>query len=160
MRLTLDADVCLSRRLVRDINERGRHLEGILKQYFSFVKPSNENYIHKQAQIADIVIPHGPSNVKAIGKYLPMMLFTLDVVSKHISLNLAEKSAQHMLDLKALAEDCNVEGTLPSSVIVLNQTNQLKAMTTIIRDKHAESEDFIFYLERTSSLVLERYLSL
>ena len=71
MRLTLDADVCLSRRLVRDINERGRHLEGILKQYFSFVKPSNENYIHKQAQIADIVIPHGPSNVKAIGKDLP-----------------------------------------------------------------------------------------
>jgi uridine kinase len=70
MRLTLDADVCLSRRLVRDINERGRHLEGILKQYFSFVKPSNENYIHKQAQIADIVIPHGPSNVKAIGKDL------------------------------------------------------------------------------------------
>jgi uracil phosphoribosyltransferase len=88
------------------------------------------------------------------------MLFTLDVVSKHISLNLAEKSAQHMLDLKALAEDCNVEGTLPSSIIVLNQTNQLKAMTTIIRDKDAESEDFIFYLERTSSLVLERYLSL
>ena len=66
--LTLDADVCLSRRLVRDINERGRHLEGILKQYFSFVKPSNENYVHKQAQIADIVIPHGPSNTKAIGQ--------------------------------------------------------------------------------------------
>jgi uridine kinase len=65
--MTLDADVCLSRRLVRDINERGRHLEGILKQYFSFVKPSNENYVHKQAQIADIVIPHGPSNIKAIG---------------------------------------------------------------------------------------------
>ena len=63
----LDPDVCLSRRLVRDINERGRDLEGILKQYFSFVKPSNENYVHKQAQIADIVIPHGPSNVKAIG---------------------------------------------------------------------------------------------
>jgi uridine kinase len=65
--LTLDADVCLSRRLVRDINERGRHLEGILKQYFSFVKPSNQNFVHKQNQIADIVIPHGPSNTKAIG---------------------------------------------------------------------------------------------
>jgi len=65
-----------------------------------------------------------------------------------------------MLDLKALAEDYDAEGTLPSSIIVLNQTNQLKAMTTIIRDKDSESEDFIFYLERTSSLVLERYLSL
>ena len=68
----LDSDVCLSRRLVRDINERGRDLEGILKQYFSFVKPSNQNYVHKQAQIADIVIPHGPSNTKAIGPIPPI----------------------------------------------------------------------------------------
>jgi uridine kinase len=65
-----------------------------------------------------------------------------------------------MLDLKALAEDCHVEAILPSSIIVLNQTNQLKAMTTIIRDKESEPEDFIFYLERTSSLVLERYAPL
>lgn len=62
-----------------------------------------------------------------------------------------------MLDLKALAEDCHVEATLPPNIIILNQTNQLKAMTTIIRDKESETGDFIFYLERTSSLVLERY---
>src|SRR5204862_609857 len=83
-------------------------------------------------------------------------LLIVDVVAKHISLNLAEKSAQHMLDLKALAGDGHVEAILPSNIIVLNQTNQLKAMTTIIRDKESETEDFIFYLERTSSLVLER----
>jgi uridine kinase len=71
---------------------------------------------------------------------------------------MAEKSAQHLLDLKALAGDSHVEAALPPNIIVLNQTNQLKAMTTIIRDKDAESEDFIFYLERTSSLVLERYV--
>ena len=65
-----------------------------------------------------------------------------------------------MLDLKALAEDTNVDGTLPSNIAVLSQTNQLKAMTTIIRDKDAETEDFIFYLERTSTLVLTQYLSL
>src|SRR5208282_1547354 len=87
----------------------------------------------------------------------PKSKLITDVVAKHISLNLAEKSAQHMLDLKALAGDCHVEATLPSSIIILNQTNQLKAMTTIIRDKESEPEDFIFYLERTSSLVLERY---
>ena len=72
-------------------------------------------------------------------------------------MNLAEKSAQHMLDLRALAEDCHVEATLPSNIIILKQTNQLRAMTTIIRDKDSDREDFIFYLERTSSLVLERY---
>ena len=64
-----DSDVCLSRRLVRDINERGRDLEGIIKQYFAFVKPSNQNYVHKQAHAADIVIPHGPANTVAIGTY-------------------------------------------------------------------------------------------
>ena len=87
-------------------------------------------------------------------------LLIVDVVAKHISLNLAEKSAQHMLDLKALACDCDLETTLHSNIIVLKQTNQLKAMTTIIRDKESDREEFIFYLERTSSLVLERYYAL
>jgi uridine kinase len=79
------------------------------------------------------------------------------MVAKHISLNLAEKSAQHMHDLEALVKGVNKETTLPSSIVVLKQTNQLKAMTTMIRDKTTDREDFIFYLERTSSLVLERY---
>jgi hypothetical protein len=86
-----------------------------------------------------------------------MKYLILDLVTKHILLNLAEKSAQHMLDLRALAEDCKVEATLPPNTIILKQTNQLRAMTTIIRDKESESGDFIFYLERTASLVLERY---
>jgi uracil phosphoribosyltransferase len=64
-----------------------------------------------------------------------------------------------MLDLKALGEDYDVDATLPSNIVILKQTNQLRAMTTIIRDKAAEREDFIFYLERTSSIVLERCIS-
>jgi len=112
------------------------------------VKPSNENYVHKQAQKADIVIPHGPLNTKAI-----------DVVAKHISLNLAEKSAQHMLDLNALVQEIDSETNLPPNIIILNQQNQLRAMTTIIRDQDTEREDFIFYLERASSLVLESALN-
>jgi uridine kinase len=82
----------------------------------------------------------------------------IDVVAKHISLNLAEKSAQHMLDLKALAEDCNIQNPLPSNIIVLEQANQLRGMITIIQDRDSEKGDFIFYLERISSIVLERYI--
>jgi uridine kinase len=37
-----DADTCLSRRLVRDVRERGRDIEGIIKQWFGFVKPNFE----------------------------------------------------------------------------------------------------------------------
>ena len=84
------------------------------------------------------------------------MVLRVDVVAKHISLNMAEKSAQHMLDLNTLASECYTETELPSNIVILKQTNQLQAMTTIIRDKDSHPEDFIFYLERTSSLVLER----
>ena len=157
---SLDSDVCLSRRLVRDINERGRHLEGVLKQYFAFVKPANVNYVHRQAHIADIVVPHGPLNIKAIGLPSPpppfQKLMGADMVAKHISINLADKSAQHMLDLKALAEDCDIENPLPSNIIVLEPANQLRGMITIIQDRNSEKGDFIFYIERISSIVLER----
>jgi uridine kinase len=78
------------------------------------------------------------------------------MVAKHISLNLAEKSNQHMLDLRALAKDSYVDEKLPPNVTILPQSNQLKAMTTIIRDQDSCPEDFIFYLERTSRLVLHR----
>jgi uridine kinase len=81
------------------------------------------------------------------------------MMAKHISINLAEKSAQHMLDLQALAEDCDIENPLPLNVILLEQANQLRGMITIIQDRNSERGDFIFYLERISSIVLERYHS-
>lgn len=61
-----------------------------------------------------------------------------------------------MLDLKALAEDCHIAKPLPSNIIVLEQANQLRGMVTIIQDRNSEKGDFIFYLERMSSIVLER----
>ena len=61
-----------------------------------------------------------------------------------------------MLDLESLAKDFHKDEPLPESIVVLEQTNQLKAMTTMIRDQDSDREDFVFYLERTSSLVLER----
>lgn len=40
-----DSDERLVRRLQRDISERGRDLDGVLKQYFKFVKPAFDYYI-------------------------------------------------------------------------------------------------------------------
>lgn len=37
-----DADTCLSRRILRDVRERGRDIEGCIKQWFGFVKPNFE----------------------------------------------------------------------------------------------------------------------
>jgi hypothetical protein len=39
------ADVCLSRRILRDINERGRTVESVLAQYLTFVKPAYHSFI-------------------------------------------------------------------------------------------------------------------
>ena len=68
-----DADVRLSRRLVRDISERGRDLKGVLEQYARFVKPSFDDFIQPTVRCADIIIPRGKDNTVAI-----------DLIVKHI----------------------------------------------------------------------------
>lgn len=88
-----------------------------------------------------------------------MCLAKSDLVAKHIAMNLEEKSKKHMLELNALAKALTSHNNLPSNVIILAQTNQLRAMTTIIRDKDTDPEDHIFYLERASGRVIERYLN-
>lgn len=54
-----DSDIRLARRLRRDIAERGRELEGVLKQYNKFVKPAFEHYISPSMVHADIIVPRG-----------------------------------------------------------------------------------------------------
>ena len=61
-----DADVRLARRLKRDIAERGRDLEGVLKQYWTMVKPSFGYYIQPTITHADIIVPRGGENEIAI----------------------------------------------------------------------------------------------
>lgn len=61
-----DSDIRLARRLKRDISERGRDLEGVLKQYSKFVKPSFEHYIEPTMTYADIIVPRGGENDVAI----------------------------------------------------------------------------------------------
>jgi uridine kinase len=48
-----DADIRLSRRLIRDINERGRDVQGVIDQYERFVKPSFDEYIFPTIKHAD-----------------------------------------------------------------------------------------------------------
>lgn len=43
---------------------------------------------------------------------------------------------------------------------VLEQTNQLKGILTLLRDKTLSRSDFIFYTDRLSALVVEKALSL
>lgn len=53
-----DSDVRLARRLQRDIEERGRDFQGVMKQYMKFVKPSYENFVEPSKRFADVIIPN------------------------------------------------------------------------------------------------------
>ncbi len=59
------ADIRLMRRLKRDITERARTIDSILKQYSQFVRPMYRNFVEPTKRRANIIIPHG-SNKAAI----------------------------------------------------------------------------------------------
>lgn len=61
-----DADARLARRMQRDIEERGRGIDGVIEQYFNFVKPAFDQYIAPGRNIADLIVPRGGENEVAI----------------------------------------------------------------------------------------------
>ena len=61
-----DADVRFIRRLVRDINDRGRTTESVINQYLKVVKPMHEQFTEPTKRHADIIIPEGGHNKVAI----------------------------------------------------------------------------------------------
>lgn len=61
-----DADVRIIRRIVRDIEERGRTLDAVIKQYLTTVKPAHDQFIEPMKKYADLIIPEGGYNKVAI----------------------------------------------------------------------------------------------
>ena len=54
--IDVPADIRLLRRLERDIKERGRTLESVLKQYKETVHPMHNIYVEPTKEIADIIV--------------------------------------------------------------------------------------------------------
>lgn len=61
-----DADERLIRRIIRDVNERGRSLESVITQYIDTVKPMHEQFVEPYKKYADVIIPRGGMNDVAI----------------------------------------------------------------------------------------------
>ena len=61
-----DADVRILRRIMRDVNERGRTLESVIGQYLDTVKPMHEAFVEPSKRYADIIIPWGGHNMVAL----------------------------------------------------------------------------------------------
>ena len=61
-----DADVRLSRRILRDVRDRGRSMESVINQYTSTVKPMHEEFVEPSKRYADVIIPEGGFNSVAV----------------------------------------------------------------------------------------------
>lgn len=61
-----DADVRIIRRIVRDMRDRGRSLDSVIKQYMEVVKPMHNEFIEPTKRYADIIIPEGGYNKVAV----------------------------------------------------------------------------------------------
>lgn len=59
-------DVCLLRRIRRDIEERGRSLHSVVEQYETTVRPAYFEFIEPSRQYADLVVTRGGQNQIAI----------------------------------------------------------------------------------------------
>ena len=65
-----DADVRLGRRILRDVEERGRTLQSVLEQYQTTVKPMHEMYVEPSKKHAHLVVPEGGRNFVALDMIL------------------------------------------------------------------------------------------
>jgi uridine kinase len=61
-----DSDLRFIRRLERDISERGRTLDMVVKQYLSTVRPMHLEFVEPSKRYADVVIPEGGFNAAAL----------------------------------------------------------------------------------------------
>ncbi|NPV77196.1 MAG: uridine kinase [Anaerolineae bacterium] len=61
-----DADIRFIRRLERDIQERGRTTESVIKQYTTTVRPMHLEFVEPSKRYADVIIPEGGLNMVAL----------------------------------------------------------------------------------------------
>ena len=59
-------DICLSRRMYRDIIERGRDVSSVITQYNNYTRPMYLKFIKPSREYSDIIIPKGGKNEIAI----------------------------------------------------------------------------------------------
>lgn len=61
-----DADIRLARRILRDVQNRGRSMESVIRQYLETVKPMHDEFVEPSKRHADVIIPEGGFNSVAV----------------------------------------------------------------------------------------------
>lgn len=72
------SDLCILRRIQRDVVERGRTISSVMEQYLETVRPAYESFCGPSKNYADIIIPGGGDNTAGISmlkNYFSTVLF-------------------------------------------------------------------------------------
>ncbi len=64
--MQVDPDVCLLRRVKRDLRDRGRTIESVYRQYLETVKPMYEKHIRNYIEYADLIVARGGKNARIV----------------------------------------------------------------------------------------------
>lgn len=71
-------DIRFIRRLERDMNERGRTMESVIKQYMEYVRPGYFEFTEPTKAYADLIVPEGGQNEKALEVLSSFMRYIMD----------------------------------------------------------------------------------
>jgi uridine kinase len=66
-------DIRFIRRLRRDITERGRTVDSVIEQYMEKVRPGHYDFVEPTKAYADLVIPEGGFNERAMEALIPFL---------------------------------------------------------------------------------------
>ncbi len=66
-------DIRFIRRLRRDIAERGRTVDSVIEQYTERVRPGHYEFVEPTKAYADLVIPEGGFNARAMEALIPFL---------------------------------------------------------------------------------------
>jgi uridine kinase len=61
-----DPDLRFIRRLERDLSERGRTVDTVIRQYMTTVRPMHMDFVEPSKRYADVIIPEGGFNTVAL----------------------------------------------------------------------------------------------
>ena len=73
-----DADIRFIRRLLRDVEERGRTLQSVVNQYTETVRVMHEQFIEPSKRYADVIIPEGGFNSVAVSMLIQSIRSLID----------------------------------------------------------------------------------
>lgn len=94
--------------------------------------------------LSDIIVPRGIENKVAIS-----------MVCDRVHKTLQEKSAMHQSELRRLGK-VSEDVPLSPNVVILQPTNQVRGINTMLMDPTLDREEFIFYFDRLAVMLAEQ----